>query len=85
MKQQLEQPKTAPTTTPEDDEQFHVTMSDCSENFGEQNMNIGGLALALPHGSVLFECAKAELHATTALKVKKYGNFHQALTFYFLD
>ena len=77
---QLELPKTVPTTTtPAKDEQFHVTISDCSENFGEQNMNIGGLALALPHGSVLFECAKAELHATTALKVRKYGKFVTSL------
>ena len=68
---QLEQPKTVPTTIP-DEEQFDVTISDCSENFGEQNRNIGGLALALPHGSVLFECAKAELHATTALKVRPF-------------
>ena len=42
--------------------------SDCAENFGEHKKEIGGLAIALTHGSVAFECAKLELHATTALK-----------------
>ena len=55
---------------PIEDEESKVTIinSQCEENFGADAVDIGGLAVALPHGSLLFECAKHELHATTALK-----------------
>jgi hypothetical protein len=49
-----------------DDEDI-IEYEDVRNEEAFRNVNIGGLAFALSHGSVLIECAKHEMHATTSL------------------
>lgn len=61
------------TNSPESEENV-VIEYDSDNEYCFEDSSMGGLAIALSHRSILFECAKHEIHATTALKYPNRQN-----------